>query len=182
VPVGEDQVQHIEIARDIAEKFNRTFKPIFCLPQAYVQKGKLVPGLDGRKMSKSYGNHIPLFLESGKLRKLVMKIVTDSTPPEAPKDIKDSTIFQLYQEFATPAEVEDLRGRYAKGIGWGEAKQMLFEVIERHFKDGKAIYDGLLSDRGQIDSILKGGAQAARSFAAPLLAELKRNCLNLSQN
>jgi tryptophanyl-tRNA synthetase len=174
VPVGEDQVQHLEIARDIAEKFNRTFGDAFFLPEAIAQKGKLVPGLDGRKMSKSYGNHIPLFLESKKLRKLVMKIVTDSLPPEAPKSTEGNTVFQLYQEFANPAEVDTLRARYAAGIGWGEAKEYLFLAIERHFSEMSVRYHELMASPEKLDGILADGAHRARTAAAPVLAKAKR--------
>jgi tryptophanyl-tRNA synthetase len=177
VPVGEDQVQHIEIARDIAEKFNRVFGTQINLPAPVVQKNKLVPGLDGRKMSKSYGNHIPLFLESKALRKLVMKIVTDSTPPEAPKETKDSIPFQLYQEFATPAEVEALSERYKKGIGWGEAKEFLYQAIDRTFSEKTRLYNELVSDTARMQSILNEGAQRARAIAAPFLKELKKASL-----
>ncbi len=166
VPVGEDQVQHVEFARDIAGKFNRTFnKEIFILPKSHVQLKKNVPGLDGRKMSKSYGNHIPMFMEEKQLRKLVMKITTDSTPPEAPKDPSQSLIFDLYKEFASPEQIEALAKRYAAGIGWGEAKQALFEAILEYFKSKSLIYNELMQDRAKLDRILADGAARARALA-----------------
>jgi tryptophanyl-tRNA synthetase len=163
VPVGEDQVQHVEIARDIAQKLNRTYGSgakdgagdLLKLPKHLVQIEKLVPGLDGRKMSKSYGNHIPLFLESAKMRKMIMKIVTDSLPPEAPKDPKNSVIFDLYKEFAKPDQIEELRNHYARGIGWGDAKQKLFEAIEAHFSEATKTYNSLMADHSQLEAILQ---------------------------
>ena len=173
VPVGEDQVQHVEIARDIAQKFNRTYGDILHLPKAFVKTEKVIPGLDGRKMSKSYGNHIPLFLESKKLRKLVMKIVTDSSPPEAPKETKGSILFELYQEFARPEQVQELASRYAKGIGWGEVKELLFQAIEEHFKDKSVMYNDLVSHPEKINKILADGADRARLIAAPIMARVR---------
>lgn len=174
VPVGEDQTQHIEIARDIAQKFNRTFKEYFHLPNPHVHLKKLVPGLDGRKMSKSYGNHIPLFLESKKLRKLVMKIVTDSSPPEAPKDTTGSIPFEIFKEFATPEEVAVLQSDYSKGIGWGEAKQRLFEVLEKHFEEPTRKFNEYMSNTSALDRVLNEGAQQAGAIAAKNLTEIKK--------
>lgn len=174
VPVGEDQVQHIEFARDMAQKFNRSFNSeTFLMPKAHVQLKKNVPGLDGRKMSKSYGNHIPLFMEEKALRKLVMKIVTDSTPPEAPKDPNQSTIFDLYKEFASPSQIQDLALRYERGIGWGEAKQALFEAILDHFKGPTQKFNELLSDRTELHRILDRGAERAREIAELTLARAR---------
>lgn len=173
VPVGEDQVQHVEIARDLAQKFNRVYGDILKLPKHYVQSEKLVPGLDGRKMSKSYDNHIPLFTESKKLRKMIMKIVTDSTPPEAPKDPKNSVLFDLYKEFATPEQTAELAQLYARGIGWGEVKQKLFEVVEEHFKKPCEIYNDLMNNPEKIEQILRAGAVKARELAGPLMAKVR---------
>ena len=131
VPVGEDNAQHLEIARDVAGKFNRLFKKeVFKLPELVIRKGgKLLPGMDGRKMSASYNNHIPVFLTEKKLRKMIMKITTDSTPPEEPKDKDANSIFQLYGEFANSDQIKAFEKRYTDGISWGEAKQELFEVV-----------------------------------------------------
>lgn len=176
VPVGEDQVQHLEIARDIAQKVNHQYGETLKVPVGVVQKeSKLVPGLDGRKMSKSYNNHIPLFLETDKLRSMLMKIKTDSTPPEAPKPTEGSIIFDLYKEFATPAEIEALAARYAKGIGWGEAKQALYEVVEREVKDKREVYKHYMNNPTELDAILKNGADQARAIAKPVLATVKKN-------
>jgi tryptophanyl-tRNA synthetase len=173
VPVGEDQVQHVEIARDLAQKFNRAYGDVLRLPKHVVKTEKLVPGLDGRKMSKSYGNHIPLFMESKALRKLVMKIVTDSQPPEAPKDPKQSLIFDLYKEFASTEQIASLDAHYRKGIGWGEAKQKLFEAIEAHFTEPAAIYRDLMANTDKLDKILADGAERARAIAQPVLAKVR---------
>lgn len=173
VPVGEDQIQHVEIARDIAQKFNRIYGSFFKLPQHLVRTEKVVPGLDGRKMSKSYGNHIPIFMDSKKRRKLIMKIVTDSLPPEAPKNPEQSFLFELYKSFASEVQVEDLRKRYLAGIGWGEVKQMLYELIEDHFKKPSEVYNELVENPSRLDSILSQGAARARAMALPLMKSIR---------
>jgi tryptophanyl-tRNA synthetase len=173
VPVGEDQVQHVEIARDIAQKFNRTYGDIIKLPKVLVKTEKVVPGLDGRKMSKSYGNHIPLFLESKQLRKFIMRIVTDSLPPEAPKDTKNSVLFDLYKEFATSEQIEAMSKRYANGVGWGEVKQSLFEAVEHHFQQPSQIYNEYMSHTERLDQILAEGAAKAREIARPLMQKIR---------
>ena len=143
------------------------------LPKHLVQSEKLVPGLDGRKMSKSYGNHIPLFMESKKLRKLIMKIVTDSQPPEAPKDTKNSILFDLYKEFASPEQVSDLAKHYDRGIGWGDVKQKLFEVVEEYFKGPAELYNDLMSQPEKLEKILNEGASKARQKALPLMQKVR---------
>lgn len=173
VPVGEDQIQHIEIARDIAQKFNREYGEVLRVPKFVVQNMKLVPGLDGRKMSKSYDNYIPLFAEEKKLRKMIMKIKTDSLPPEAPKDPSQSIIFDLYKEFASIDEVEALKARYLKGIGWGEAKEELFNVVNREISGPRETYVHLMNDPGQIDTLLKNGAVQVREHARELLKSVR---------
>ncbi len=173
VPVGEDQIQHVEIARDIAQKFNNCYGEIFKMPQFVVQKSKLIPGLDGRKMSKSYGNYIPLFCEEKDLRKVVMKIKTDSLPPEAPKNPDDSLIFTLYKEFANAEEIEALRKRYLEGIGWGHAKEALYEVMNKNLSEPRRIYFELMKDTAAIDKILNEGAEKVREEAQALLTKLR---------
>ena len=139
-----------------------------------VQKeSKLVPGLDGQKMSKSYGNHIPMFAEEKKLRKLIMKIKTDSSSPESPKDPNNSLVFDLFKEFATPEQVENLRKRYKKGISWGEAKQTLFEVVNNRLKEPREKYRALINNRGQIDALLKEGGEKARQVARAHLKTIR---------
>ncbi len=179
VPVGEDQLQHIEIARDIAQKINHTYKrpdknPVLKIPEASIQKNiATVAGLDGRKMSKSYDNTIPLFCDTNRLKKLVMKIKTDSTPPEVPKKTEDSLIFSLYQNFATPEQVQTLAEKYAKGIGWGEAKTLLYEAIENHLKAPRETYNSLMQDKSKLDKILSDGATRAREIARITLNRLR---------
>ncbi len=175
VPVGEDQVQHLEIARDIAQKFNNNYGPLLKVPEFLVQKeSKLVPGLDGRKMSKSYGNTIPLFVPSNRLRKLVMKIKTDSSPPEAPKDPNDSLIFTLYREFASAEEVDSFADHYRRGISWGEAKEALYQVMDRTLSEPRARYEELMADTRQVDQLLLSGAERARPLAQSKLKELRK--------
>ncbi len=174
VPVGDDQTQHLEIARDIAQKFNRQYGEILKVPKEVVQaKGKSVPGLDGRKMSKSYDNYIPLFEEPTKMRKLVMKIKSDSLPPEAPKSTEGSIIFELYECFASPAQVEDMRARYAKGIAWGTAKEELFNVMDAALAQNREKYKSLMADKSQIDELLKKGAQRAREKSVPFIKQIR---------
>ncbi|MCP3738630.1 tryptophan--tRNA ligase [Rossellomorea sp. BNER] len=174
VPVGKDQVQHVEIARDIAENFNRTYGDTFKLPEYKIQEETAVlPGLDGRKMSKSYNNTIPLFEEPKKLRKLINKIKTDSTPPEEPKDPNQSTLFSIYKEFATPLEIEKMREQYVGGISWGEAKQELFQVMNRFLEEPREKYNELMASPEKLDEILKSGAEKARAVSRPFLKEIK---------
>ena len=176
VPVGKDQVQHVEIARDIAQRINHIYKAdLFVLPQAAVEQDvAVVPGLDGRKMSKSYDNVIPIFAPAKQLKKAIGRMVTDSSPPEAPKDPATSTIFQLYRLFASPDETESLRARYVAGIGWGDAKAELHRVLDTHVAPARERYDALMSDRSQVDSLLADGARRARTIAGATLARVRR--------
>lgn len=168
VPVGKDQVQHVEFARDIAGRFNQRFGEVLRLPEHRIEKElDTVPGLDGQKMSKSYNNTIPIFAPQKKLQKLINKMKTDSTPPEAPKDPASSDIFTLYQRFARPEQIENLRKRYAQGISWGEAKAELFQVIDHHVQDKRAQYEELMSHPERVEEILRAGAKKARAVAVP---------------
>lgn len=174
VPVGKDQIQHVEIARDIAEGFNRIYGDTFKLPDYRVDENtSVIPGLDGRKMSKSYNNTIPLFETPENLKKLISKIKTDSTPPQEPKDPDTSNIFLLYKEFAAPSQVQDFRKQYLSGISWGEAKQELFQVINAALDEPRKKYNEFMAAPEQIDAILSEGARKARALAAPLLAQVK---------
>ncbi|MEK3700692.1 tryptophan--tRNA ligase [Paenibacillus sp. FSL R10-2199] len=174
VPVGKDQIQHVEIARDIAEGFNRIYGDTFKLPDYRVDENiSVIPGLDGRKMSKSYNNTIPLFETPENLKKLISKIKTDSTPPQEPKDPDTSNIFLLYKEFAAPSQVQDFRKQYLSGISWGEAKQELFQVINAALDEPRKKYNEFMAAPEQIDAILSEGARKARAIAAPLLAQVK---------
>lgn len=174
VPVGEDQVQHLEIARDIAQKFNHAYKRgVFSIPEPVVQRGRAVPGLDGRKMSKSYQNYIPLFADEKRLRKLVMKIKTDSSRPEEPKDPDKCLIFGIYRHFASEEGLSALKKRYAEGIGWGEAKGILFERLRDFFKDKKKVYDYYMESPSELNAVLKKGRERARAAAAPFLKKVR---------
>lgn len=177
VPVGEDQLQHIEIARDIASCFNHRYKKnLLKLPKATITENVgEIPGLDGRKMSKSYGNTIPLFMPPNSLRKLVMRIVTDSTPPEAPKDPDTSLIFKFYSLLATPEELQTMRESFLRGISWGEAKQQLYELFDRNFSPFRELYNRLLSDKGELDRILLKGAERARQDAVIQLENIRKS-------
>ena len=175
IPVGKDQIQHLEMARDIAARFNHLYGEHFVLPEAVVdEKTAVLVGLDGRKMSKSYGNTIPLFEPEKTLRKLIMRIKTNSLPPEAPKDPEGCTLFQLYQAFASAEEAATMRARYARGIGWGEMKQALFEYLNARLSEPRQRYQALLEQPDHIERILKRGAARAREYSAPFLAELRR--------
>ncbi len=175
VPVGEDQIQHLEFARDIVEKFNKTYGNLLVAPQAKIQKGAaLIPGLDGRKMSKSYGNHIPLFLDSKALRKSVMRIKTDSLPPEAPKPTEGSILLDIYRQVADPEEVLSLESQFQKGISWGGAKEILFEKLDQKLTPGREVFNDWLRRPQELERLLSEGATQARAQAQPLMSELRR--------
>jgi len=174
IPVGRDQIQHIEMARDMASSFNHLYGEHLVLPEAEVDDAvALLPGLDGRKMSKSYDNTIPLFAPREQMRKLIMGIVTDSRAPGEPKDTEGSALFQIYQAFASADETAALRKAYADGIAWGDAKQMLFERIDREIAPMRAKYEAMMADPAQVERILLAGAQKARTLATPLMRELR---------
>lgn len=176
VPVGKDQAQHLEMTVDIGQSINHNYqKELLKIPQALIRKQtETVIGLDGRKMSKSYDNTIPLFLPAKKMRKLVMKIVTNSQTVEEPKDPETCNIFALYKLFATPEEQEKMKIRYrAGGMGWGHAKQALFEKMEETISPIRKKYDEIISDKQYIDEILAAGSQKAREIAAEKIQSLK---------
>jgi tryptophanyl-tRNA synthetase len=174
VPVGRDQVQHLEMARDIAGRFNHLYGEHFVLPEAQVDdKTAVLQGLDGRKMSKSYHNTIPLFAPEKRLRKLIMKIATTSQGPSEPKDPDTCTLFQIYRAFATPQETERLRERYAAGIAWSEMKQLLFEYLNEHLSAPRRRYGELMQDPGHIETVLQEGARKARAVSVPFLKRIR---------
>ena len=174
VPVGRDQIQHIEMARDMASSFNHLYGEHLVLPEAVIEESvALLPGLDGRKMSKSYDNTIPLFSSSAQLKKLISGIVTDSRAPGEPKDTDGSALFQIYQAFASAEETAALAKAYADGIGWGDAKQILFERIDREVAPMRAQYEELINNPAKVDAILLKGAAKARELATPLIQELR---------
>ncbi len=175
VPVGRDQVQHIEMARDMAQRFNHLYGEHFVLPEAVVEESvALLPGLDGRKMSKSYNNTIPLFTPREQLNKLIAGIVTDSRAPDEAKDVEGSALFQIYQAFASEAETTELRQAYADGIGWGDAKQLLFERIDREVAPMREQYHSLMANPASIEALLRAGAEKARAVATPFMGELRQ--------
>jgi tryptophanyl-tRNA synthetase len=175
VPVGRDQVQHIEMARDIGQRFNHIYGgEYFALPEASIEENvATLPGLDGRKMSKSYNNTIPLWLPEKELRKAILGIVTNSQVPGEAKNPHESNIFSIYQAFASTDETAQMRKAYADGIGWGDAKQKLFERINDELAPMRERYEALIADADIIEGVLRGGAERARHLSAPFLAKLR---------
>ena len=177
VPVGKDQIQHIEIARDIALRFNHLYGETFVLPEALIdQKTAVLPGLDGRKMSKSYQNTVPIFEEPAKIQKLINKIITNSQIPSEPKETEGCILFQLYSALASPEEINLLALKYQTGIGWGEIKKILAEKIASTFAEPRQRYQYLMNHPEEIDQILNKGAVRARILAADLLDKVKTAC------
>lgn len=174
IPVGKDQIQHLEMARDIAQRFNHNFAELFTLPEAVVEEHVAVlQGLDGRKMSKSYNNTIPLFLPEKQLRKHINKIKTNLLEPGEPKDPDDSTVFQVWSAFASPEDSARMRADFEAGIAWGEAKQQLFELVNGELREARERYNALMDDPGYIESVLQRGAERARAYSAPLLQKVR---------
>jgi tryptophanyl-tRNA synthetase len=174
VPVGRDQIQHIEMARDFAARFNHIYGEHFVLPEAAIEESvATLPGLDGRKMSKSYDNTIPLFAPPKELRALILSVVTDSKLPGEPKQTEGSALFQLYQAFADPEQTEAMRHAYAEGIAWGEAKLALYGLIESQVAPMREKYESLMARPDEIEIVLREGAIKARKIARPFLAELR---------
>jgi tryptophanyl-tRNA synthetase len=176
VPVGEDQRQHVEIARDIAQAFNNNYGQILVLPEAVIQESvAVVPGTDGRKMSKSYDNIIPIFAPSNQVRKRVMSVVTDSRPPEEPKNPDECNVFNIYKHFASPDEVAAMRALYLRGgFGYGEVKQALFEVLERTFGEARKRYEVYSKDYDYLEKMLLEAAEKARAIGAPLMRKVRK--------
>lgn len=171
VPVGKDQIQHVEMARDIAQRFNHVYGEVFVLPEAVVdEQAAVLTGLDGRKMSKSYDNTIPLFLPAKKLRKQVMKIKTNSLEPGEPKDPDSSTVFELFSAFADADATAGFRHDLEGGLAWGEAKQRLFECLDASLAGPRAEYERLLAEPAYVEEQLAAGAERAREVAAETLA------------
>ena len=174
IPVGKDQKQHVEMTRDIAQRFNHNFGDILVIPEAVIGKNTaILSGLDGRKMSKSYDNTIPLFAEEDQLRKLVMKIKTNSLEPGQPKETSDSTLFDIYSAFATSDEISVMEKRYKEGISWGEMKKILFEYLNEHLKSYRKDYQQLINDPTEVERELRKGAEKAREISAPFLDQIR---------
>ena len=175
VPVGRDQIQHIEMARDMAQRFNHLYGEHLVLPEALIEESvATLPGLDGRKMSKSYDNTIPLFSSRDQLKKLIAGVVTDSRAPGEAKDVEGSALFQIYQAFASSEETANMRQAFDAGIAWGEAKTEIFERIDRDIAPMRESYKALINDPAKIEAILQAGAVKARARSKPLMQELRQ--------
>lgn len=177
VPVGRDQIQHVEMARDIGQRFNHLFgkgREFFVMPQALIEESvATLPGLDGRKMSKSYDNTIPLFSSPKQLKAAVSSIVTDSRAPGEAKDPDSSHLFTLYQAFSTAQQQEEFRSDLLGGLAWGEAKQRLFELLDNELGEARERYNTLIERPADLEDILLAGAAKARKIATPFLGELR---------
>ncbi|MFC5693980.1 tryptophan--tRNA ligase [Pseudomonas sp. GCM10022186] len=177
VPVGRDQIQHVEMARDIGQRFNHLFgagREFFTLPEAVIEEEvATLPGLDGRKMSKSYDNTIPLFGSAKQLKDAIARIITDSRAPGEPKDPDSSHLFTLYQAFATPAQLAGFRADLLAGLAWGEAKQRLFQLLDSELGEARERYHALIERPSDLEDILLAGAAKARRIATPFLGELR---------
>ncbi|OGJ51996.1 tryptophan--tRNA ligase, partial [Candidatus Peregrinibacteria bacterium RIFOXYB2_FULL_32_7] len=178
VPVGQDQKQHVEMARDIAEKFNQTWGEIFPLPEPLIEKEvAIVPGTDGEKMSKSYGNTIEMFTDEETLKKQVMSIITDSKGLEESKNPATCNVFKLYKLLATEKEIKDMENKYkAGGYGYGHAKTALFEKILEYFKSAREKREKLKNNQDYVAEVLKKGALKARAVAEKTMDEVRRKC------
>ncbi len=176
IPVGRDQIQHVEMARDIAQRFNHHYGDHFVLPSAQVDEdASVLQGLDGRKMSKSYGNTIPLFLSEKQLKKHINKIKTNLLEPGEPKDPSDSTVFQIWQAFASPDQTATMREAFAEGIAWGEAKKQLFELINGQLEEPREKYLELIANPSRVESVLQQGAEKARQHSQDLMSVLRNS-------
>ena len=174
IPVGRDQIQHVEMARDIAQRFNHNVAELFVLPRARVDDDVAVlQGLDGRKMSKSYNNTIPLFEGEKKLRKAINRVKTNLLEPGQPKDPEHSTVFQLWCAFADQPGIDAMRRAFAEGIAWGEAKQRLFERINDELSPARAHYQRLMAEPSHIEAVLNKGAQRARAYSRPFMQQVR---------
>jgi tryptophanyl-tRNA synthetase len=175
VPVSYDQVQHVEMARDIAENFNKAYGDTLKVPELYLSESALIPGLDGRKMSKSYNNTIPLFtISSNQLQKLIRRYITDSTPANAPKDADNSGLFQIYREIASTEDAARVRAQLLEGgMSWGALKELLFETLDQFLAEPRVRYRQLMGHPDEIDRLLRAGAERARSRARDVIQRVR---------
>ena len=174
VPVGRDQIQHVEMARDIAQRFNHNFQEVFTLPEAVVDDDVAVlQGLDGRKMSKSYNNTIPLFGTPKQLQKGINKIKTNLLEPGEPKDPDDSTVFQIWCAFADANERAQMKHAFEEGIAWGEAKKQLFERVNDELAPARERYGALMANPGEVETILRAGAERVRPQSQALMERVR---------
>ena len=175
VPVGQDQKQHVEMTRDIALRFNHHYGEVFTIPDVSIEEDVgMLPGTDGRKMSKTYQNTIPIFLKKDDLRKKIMKIKTDSKEPGEPKEINESSIFSIYRAFASDNQTKNLANQYQEGIAWGEAKELLFELLEEKINPFRKNYEELVKDRSALEKILLLGAQKALDVSTPIIEQVRQ--------
>ena len=175
VPVGKDQKQHLEMTRDIATRFNHHYGEIFSIPQDLISEDTgIIPGIDGRKMSKSYKNIIPVFLSTDELRKTIMKIKTDSKEPGEPKQPKGSSVFEIYRAFASEEQTQAMEARYKEGVSWGDAKEMLFELLEEKINPLREQYDQLIKEPKEIEKILTTGAKKALHISTPIIKKVRQ--------
>ena len=174
VPVGKDQRQHVEMARDIAQRFNHHYGKLLTVPEADIDEHRAVLlGPDGRKMSKSYGNVVPLFCPAKQLRKYIMRVRTNSQAPGEPKDPDDSLLFDMYRSVASREETAAMHERYAAGIGWAEMKNELFEYLDALLAPGRKVYERLLANPGEVEAELERGAERAREISKPLMRDIR---------
>ena len=175
IPVGRDQIQHVEMARDIAQRFNHHYGEHFVLPSAQIDDDvAILQGLDGRKMSKSYNNTIPLFLAEKSLKKHINKIKTNLLEPGEPKDPDSSSVFQIWQAFANKEQTAEMREQFAAGIAWGEAKKQLFELINQQLSEPRERYEQLIANPSEVEAILLQGAEKARLQSSQFIAEIRQ--------
>ena len=175
IPVGRDQIQHVEMARDIAQRFNHHYGEHFVLPSAQIDDDvAILQGLDGRKMSKSYNNTIPLFLAEKPLKKHINKIKTNLLEPGEPKDPDSSAVFQIWQAFADKDQTAEMREQFAAGIAWGEAKKQLFELINQQLSEPRERYEQLIANPSEVEAILLQGAEKARLQSSQFIAEIRQ--------
>jgi len=174
VPVGKDQIQHLEMCRDIAQRFNHHYGELLVIPDVEVDENTaLITGLDGRKMSKSYKNTIPLFGTTKQLRKMIMKIKTNSLEPGEPKDPQGNTVFEIYSAFASADEINAFKEDFANGIGWGDAKQKLYELLESQLAEPREKYLELMAKPEQVEDVLQAGAKKARVHSKELMGQIR---------
>ena len=175
VPVGQDQKQHLEMTRDIAQRFNHHFGDIFVIPEVVIERdASVLPGLDGRKMSKSYKNVIPIFLDKDELRKKIMKIKTNSKEPGEAKETKNSSIFSIYRAFASKEQTKILQVLYKEGVAWSEAKELLFELLENKIKPLRQNYKELIKDKANLEKTLLLGAEKALDISTPIINQVRK--------
>ena len=173
VPVGKDQQQHLEITRDIALKFNKRYEEVFNLPEGVISSDRFVQGIDGRKMSKSYNNIIPLLGTEEELKKSVMKIVTNSQEPGEKKEWKENTLFSIYSSFANEAQIADLKAKFNDGIGWGDAKLILFQDLNEVLLPIREKFQDLQTRESDIEELLQENAKKVRKLTIPFLEKIK---------